>query len=103
MEPARPRIRVCVNTDCCSRGSERSAERLRAALGEEADIETTGDCFRYCQLGPNVAVDGHVLHGVTPERAVAEVRRELSHPRRVRTDGVGTRSIDELDSFLDAL
>lgn len=93
---------MCVNTDCCQGGSERSYELLRAELGAEADIETTGDCFRYCELGPNVAVDGHVLHRMTPERAVSSVRHELRHPSRMKTDGVGTRSLDELDTFLDA-
>jgi NADH:ubiquinone oxidoreductase subunit E len=96
------KVRVCVHKTCRMRGSERIYERLRRDLAGEAEVESTYDCFRFCKSGPNVAVNGNVLKGIRPDDAADRVRRELLQPSR-RLDGIGTRSLDELDDVLDEL
>jgi hypothetical protein len=66
------------------------------------EVIASVDCFRYCQSGPNVSVNGNILHGIRLGDADRRVKKELEHPSR-KTDGLGTRSIDELDDVLDSL
>lgn len=96
------RVRVCVNVNCCARGSEKVYETLASELAETADVSKTGDCFRFCKSGPNVAVNGSILHGMHPSDAVSRVKREIVKPSR-KVEGAGTKSIDELDDVLDSL
>jgi predicted thioredoxin/glutaredoxin len=100
----RPRatVKVCVHATCCMRGSEKIYEELDRGLSGKAEVVKTAECFRFCESGPNVAVDGNVLKGMRPGDAVARVRREMGRPSR-KIDGVGSRSIDELDDVLDGL
>lgn len=96
-------IRVCTNTSCCQRGSEKIAAALKQSLrADEADITTTGDCFRFCKSGPNIAVNGAVLHHISPANAAARVREAVGK-KTVKKEAVGTRSLDELDDVLDEL
>lgn len=96
------KIRVCVNVNCCARGSEKVYDALQKEMGSEAEIVKTPDCFRFCKIGPNVSVNGNVLHGVGMSGAVSRVRREIKDPSR-KVDGLGMKSIDELDDVLDNL
>jgi len=84
------------------RGSEKIYEKLSADLAEAADVSKTVDCFRFCKIGPNVSVNGTILHGVHPSDATARVKREIAKPSR-KIEGAGTKSIDELDDVLDSL
>jgi len=95
-------VNVCVHGDCCRKGSERIYERLVQAKLPDVDVRKTEDCFRFCKMGPNVAVDGNVLHHVSEKGAVSRVRSEIWFPS-LKTDGVGTRKIEELDDVLDSL
>lgn len=95
-------VKVCVHRDCCERGSERIYDLLVQAGLSNAEIQKTEDCFRFCKMGPNVAVDGNVLHHMSEKSAVSRVRSEMRFPS-VKTDGVGTRAIEELDDVLDNL
>ena len=95
-------VKVCIHADCCGRGSERIYERLTQAGLPDVDVQKTEDCFRFCKMGPNVAVDGNVLHHMSEKHAVSRVRSEIRFPS-VKTDGVGTRAIEELDDVLDNL
>lgn len=96
-------IRVCTHQTCCQRGSEKIFTALKQSFSEdEADIATTGDCFRFCKSGPNVAVNGALLHHVSPTNASARVREAVGK-KTVKKEAVGTRSIDELDDVLDEL
>lgn len=97
----KPIVRVCVHRDCCRRGSEQVYARLRESCSLEADIRKTDECFRFCAEGPNVAVDGTVLHGVLPHDAAMRIRNEICRPS-VKKDAVGTRSLDDLDDVLEA-
>lgn len=54
-------IKVCTNVNCCRNGSEKVYEAIAAANEVDCEVVKTGDCFRFCKQGPNVAVDGHVL------------------------------------------
>jgi NADH:ubiquinone oxidoreductase subunit E len=96
-------VRVCTNINCCQRGSKKIYETLKQSFSEtEAHIETTENCFRFCKSGPNIAVDGAVLHHISPANAAARVREAVTK-KTVKKEAVGTRSIDELDDVLDEL
>lgn len=96
----RPKVKVCVHTTCCMRGAEKIFEVLHEELGREADVSATRECFRFCKSGPNVAVNGSVLKGVRQGDAVSLVRREIRQPSR-KLDGVGMKSLDDLDDLID--
>lgn len=98
----KPKVKVCVNKTCCMRGSEKIYETLDREIAKEADVSKTPDCFRFCEIGPNVAVNGNVLHRINEGDVVRRVRKEIEHPSR-KLDGVGEKSLDELDSVLDSL
>ena len=53
-------------------------------------------------MGPNVAVDGNILHHMNPRDAVAHVKEELAHPSK-KVHGLGGKTLDDLDSVLDDL
>lgn len=95
-------IKICTNVNCCRNGSEAVYAALVKGNIAESEVTKSGDCFRYCKQGPNVAVDGQVLHFMKPDNAAGRVRNELAHPS-VKKDAIGTRSIDELDDFLASL
>lgn len=95
----KPIVKVCIHETCAGNGSRRMHEVLCRELGSEAHIESTEDCFRFCKMGPNAAVDGAVLHRLRPSNAVSRIRREMKRPA-VKHDAVGSRSIDELDAVL---
>jgi NADH-quinone oxidoreductase subunit E len=86
-EPAaRHVVEVCVNVSCRRRGGDAVLERWRERLGIEVG-EVTADggfalrevvCFKACDVGPNVALDGEVHGGTTPEgvdEMLARLRR----------------------------
>lgn len=97
------RIRVCINVNCCSRGSEKVYTELKQHLDDAThEVYMSEDCFRFCKSGPNVSVEGNVLHDMRPETAVKRVQKEIEHPSK-KIDGLGSRSIDELDDVLEDL
>lgn len=57
-------------------------------------------CLSDCQEGPNIAVNDNIIKGVQPISVVETVRAELKNPS-CRADGIGSRSIDDLESVLD--
>lgn len=99
----KPQIRVCIHKTCCQRGSEKIYTTLKQSFSDdEADIAKTENCFRFCESGPNIAVNGAVLHRMSPGSAPGAIRRSLAQ-KNTKKDAVGTRSIDELDQVLDSL
>ncbi len=98
----RPKVKVCVHETCCMRGSEKIFQVLHEELSQEADVSKTQECFRFCKSGPNVAVNGNVLKAVHVSDAVSLVRREIRQPSR-KLDGVGMRSINDLDDLIDSI
>lgn len=95
-------IKVCVHRTCASRGSCEIFQRLQAELYDEAIVREYPHCFDACDDGPNVAVNGELLHHVSLETATAMVRQTLDRPS-LKSDGQGIRPIAELDSVLDDL
>jgi NADH:ubiquinone oxidoreductase subunit E len=102
MPETRPKIRVCHHDECLRGGGQKVFDALSTAFADKADVEASPDCFRFCKLGPNVTVNGAVLHHIRADSAVGRVRRELAGPR-AKKDVVGSRPIDELDDVLDEL
>ena len=100
--PQKARVKVCVHETCCMRGSEKIYDTLAKDLAHTADIVKTKDCFRFCKSGPNVSVNGTILHGVNASNATTRIQREITKPSR-KVEGAGTKSIDELDDVLDGL
>ncbi len=96
----KPIVKVCVHRDCCERGSQQIYARLEREVSSDMDVRKTDECFRFCKKGPNVAVDGAVLHHMHERNVVSRVRSEVRSPS-VKKDGIGTRTIDELDDLLD--
>jgi hypothetical protein len=84
------------------RGSEKIYETLTRDLAETVDVGKTIDCFRFCKSGPNVSVNGTVLQGMHLNDATSRVKQEIVKPSR-KIEGIGTKSIDELDDVLDDL
>jgi NADH:ubiquinone oxidoreductase subunit E len=96
-------IKVCVHKDCLKRGSEDVYLALRDGLPkEEALVLKVDDCFSFCEEGPNIALNDNILRGVRPFTAVEQVRAELENPT-CKADGLGSRSLDDLDDVLDSI
>ena len=99
MEIKKTRVKVCVHMTCCSRGSEKIYEKLLNDPSSDIMLEKTEECFRFCKIGPNVAVNGNVLHNMDTGSASNRVRKEIQFPSK-KVDGIGMRSLDELDDVL---
>ena len=96
-------IKVCVNDTCRAKGGEEILHNLKASLpGNEAYVEAVDQCFGHCSAGPNIAVNDNIIRGVKPFSAADRVRAELRDPS-CKADGLGTKSLDDLDNVLDAL
>ena len=74
---------VCANTFCRSRGSKAIYSALRQEMELSEGRDTTADglftletvsCFGACGLAPVMMVDGKILSGMTPEKAVDLIR-----------------------------
>lgn len=97
------RVRVCVNVNCCQRGSQAVATVLKKAFFEnEAEVTVSDDCFRFCKSGPNVAVNGAILHHMHPSDAERRVRKAFIS-KIVKKEAVGMRPLDDLDAALDEM
>lgn len=59
-------------------------------------------CFDVCDDGPNISVNGEIIHRVSLETAPQDVRRALEQPSP-KSDGQGVRPLVELDTVLDDL
>ena len=62
-------IEICLGSSCFARGNAENLKLLReylAARGIAAAVSTTGHlCRDHCKLGPNLAIDGKLHHGVS--------------------------------------
>lgn len=67
---------------------------------EEAVILPASRCLSGCGMGPNIAVNDNIIRRTSPISVVETVRAELNNPS-CKADGIGSRSIDDLDSVLD--
>lgn len=71
-------VKVCVGSSCHIRGADKTLRALellieRANLKDQVDLRADL-CLEKCLEAPNVAVDGEVYGGITPEKAEAFFR-----------------------------
>lgn len=63
-------LTVCLGSSCFARGNDEHLPRIQAWLRErglEARVRLRGSrCEGMCQHGPNLKVDGELIHGVAP-------------------------------------
>ncbi len=97
----RATIKVCLEESCCQKGAQNVFHALKQGFApEEALVIKSPRCLSSCKNGPNIAVNDNIIKGVRPITVVETVRTELRNPS-CKADGIGSRSIDELDSVLD--
>jgi NADH:ubiquinone oxidoreductase subunit E len=99
----RATIKVCLQERCCQKGSQNVFTALKQGFAsEEALVMESPRCLSQCENGPNIAVNDNIVVGVKPISVVETVRAELKNPS-CKADGIGSRSIDDLDDVLDDL
>jgi len=99
----RATIKVCSEESCCRKGAENVLLALKQGFApEEALVMKSPRCLSGCQEGPNIAVNDNIIKGVQPVSVVEVVRAELKNPS-CKADGIGSRSMDELDDVLEDL
>lgn len=93
-------IKVCCGGECTINGAERVQERLQKEF--ETDQETkisTRDCTGYCSVGPNIDVNGNIVHHGTRDDMEQRVREALA--MEPHQGGIPDLNIDELLEKLD--
>lgn len=99
----RATVKVCVCAKCAARGSEDIYRNLKDGLpAEEAVVTKVDRCLGFCKLGPNIAINDNIVKSVKPFSAIETVRRELRDPS-CKADGLGNKSLDELDTVLKGI
>ncbi len=100
---SRATIKVCLHGKCLTRGAEDVYQNLKDGLSpEEALVLPVRECFGRCADGPNIAINDNIVRNIQPFLAVETVRRELSDPS-CKADGLGSKTIEELDTVLDQI
>ncbi len=95
-------IRVCCGGDCMAR---RSAELLVVLEEKYKDDPTasvaTCRCTGYCSIGPNVDVNGNIVHHNSPRNVVEHVEhaRTLPPQQGMVTDAAIDQLIQREDLF----
>lgn len=96
-------VKVCVFDKCVKRGSEDIYANLKEGLSrDEAIVTRVNRCLGFCELGPNIAINDNIVKTIKPFSAVVTVRRELRDPS-CKADGLGSKSLEDLDAVLDNL
>ena len=67
---------------------------------EEALVLSMPVCFGFCEDGPNIAINDNIVKGIKPFTAVEQVRLALEDTS-CKADGMGSKSLDELDGVLE--
>lgn len=99
--PSRATIKVCLFPNCRDKGAGAVYRALQEGLtSEEAIIMESPRCLGNCKQGPNIAINDNIVTGMRPFSAVERVRAELDNPS-CKADGLGSRSLDDLDDVLD--
>ena len=94
-------VKVCCSGKCKGRGSDRILAVLERERPTESVVERTEDCMGYCGMGPNVAVNGNILHRLHPDDAATRIRKEVASPSP-KVHGLGTKTVDDLDDILNS-
>ncbi len=96
------KIEICLAAKCKGRGAGAVAALIDGKYENTASISKTIECFGCCGVGPNVIVEGRMMHQVYPEDALLRIEEELRGERKEKPS-LGSKALDDLDSFLDAL
>ncbi|HLC95452.1 MAG TPA: NAD(P)H-dependent oxidoreductase subunit E [Patescibacteria group bacterium] len=95
-------IKVCLGEKCCQKGAQEIFTNLKEGFKpDEAVILAGKECFGYCAEGPCIAINDNIVKNVRPFLAVEKARTELDDPS-CKADGLGTKSIDDIDAVLDS-
>lgn len=95
-------IEICLSSKCKGRGAGAVASIIDKRYGEGIAIKKTIECFGCCGVGPNVIVGGVMMHQVYPEDALLRIEEGLRGEKREKPS-LGSKALDDLDSFLDSL
>ncbi|MBI2439670.1 MAG: (2Fe-2S) ferredoxin domain-containing protein [Candidatus Moranbacteria bacterium] len=99
----RATIKVCLGGKCRLKEAEKIYTNLKEGLEkDEAIVLPINGCLGYCAEGPIIVINDNIVKGVKPFLAVEQVRKELADPS-CKADGLGVKSIDELDDMLDTI
>ena len=93
-------IKVCCGGECTINGSERVQKRLQKEFSNNQEVEiSTRDCTGYCSIGPNIDVNGNIVHHGARDDMVQRVQEALV----MESDqgGIPDLDIDELLEKLD--
>lgn len=97
-----PTIKICLSGKCSGKGAAKVADAIEQECADSGRIEQSDQCFGYCGIGPNVAVNGNILHHMRPQDAASRVKTEIAHPSP-KKHGLGEKTLDDLDDVLDNL
>jgi NADH:ubiquinone oxidoreductase subunit E len=79
-------IQICLGSSCFSRGNAENLRLIQQYLAERgwsATVTVTGHlCEDGCSGGPNVAIDGHMHHGVDAAALRALLNRRFGEGDR---------------------
>jgi NADH:ubiquinone oxidoreductase subunit E len=83
-------IRICTGKHCTERGSNRILDTLKSNY-PSTKIEES-ECMGYCELGPNITMDGKIFH---------ECKNKDIVSRLEKGDGIIIKKLTEEDLQLD--
>jgi NADH:ubiquinone oxidoreductase subunit E len=76
--PRKHRVFVCTNISCSLNGGRELAERMKAEVGDDPDIEVRPfECLGACDIAPMASVDGTYVGPIEPDEVpelVAQIR-----------------------------
>lgn len=95
-------VRVCCGGDCMARNAVQLVTVLEEVYKDDATVSVaTRNCTGYCSIGPNVDVNGNIVHHNTPRSVQENVEnaRTLPHNQGMVTDAAINLIIDREDLF----
>lgn len=95
-------VRVCCGGDCMARNALQLLTVLEETYSNDPTVSVaTRNCTGYCSIGPNVDVNGNVVHHNTPRTVCEHVEeaRALPHNQGMVTDAAINHIIDREDLF----
>lgn len=95
-------IEICLSAKCKGRGAGAVAALIDEEYEGRVAIKKTIECLGCCGVGPNVIVGGIMMHQVYPEDALLRIEEGLRGEKREKPS-LGSKALDDLDSFLDSL
>lgn len=80
-------IKICMGSSCFSRGNKENLEIIKDFIKTnsiEAEIHLTGNlCEGYCNIGPNVSIDGDNYNNVDEKKIKSILNKLVSESENV--------------------